>query len=70
MIRGKKNYLPACQLAMGLSFMFRLEDTFIERHQDERKVRNANNELADEKSSGRNQCSFKFFILSFLYFNR
>lgn len=39
MIRGKKNYLPPCQLVMGLGFMFRLEESSIERHKDERRVR-------------------------------
>ncbi|XP_066585470.1 ribosome quality control complex subunit NEMF homolog [Prorops nasuta] len=39
MIRGKKNYLPPCQLVMGLGFLFRLEESSIERHKDERKVK-------------------------------
>ncbi|KAH0534552.1 hypothetical protein KQX54_005197 [Cotesia glomerata] len=39
MIRGKKNYLPPCQLVMGLAFLFRLEDGSIERHKGERKFR-------------------------------
>ncbi|CAL7949854.1 unnamed protein product [Xylocopa violacea] len=39
MIRGKKNYLPPCQLVMGLGFLFRLEESSIERHKDERRVR-------------------------------
>ncbi|KAF7998364.1 hypothetical protein HCN44_009762 [Aphidius gifuensis] len=39
MIRGKKNYLPPCQLVMGLGFLFRLEDSFIEKHKDERRVK-------------------------------
>lgn len=39
MIRGKKNYLPPCQLIMGLGFLFRLEDSSIERHKNERRVR-------------------------------
>ncbi|XP_013135728.1 PREDICTED: nuclear export mediator factor NEMF homolog isoform X3 [Papilio polytes] len=45
MIRGKKNYLLPDQLQFGFSFMFRLEDSCIERHRDERKVI-----LADEAS--------------------
>lgn len=45
MIRGKKNYLPPCQLIMGLSFLFRLEDSSIERHKNERRVR-----IIDEES--------------------
>ncbi|XP_053985136.1 ribosome quality control complex subunit NEMF homolog isoform X2 [Hylaeus volcanicus] len=39
MIRGKKNYLPPCQLIMGLGFLFRLEESSVERHIDERRVR-------------------------------
>ncbi|KOC59782.1 Nuclear export mediator factor NEMF like protein [Habropoda laboriosa] len=39
MIRGKKNYLPPCQLVMGFGFLFRLEESSIERHKDERRVR-------------------------------
>ena len=39
MIRGKKNFLPPVQLVMGLALMFRLDDSFIERHlQDRRKA--------------------------------
>lgn len=39
MIRGKKNFLPSCHLIMGLSLLFKLEDSFIEKHRGERKVR-------------------------------
>ncbi|XP_059047260.1 ribosome quality control complex subunit NEMF homolog [Achroia grisella] len=38
MIRGKKNYLLPDQLHFGFSFMFRLEDSCIERHRDERRA--------------------------------
>lgn len=31
MIRGKKNYLPATHLILGLSFLFKLEDSSIPR---------------------------------------
>ncbi|XP_043462985.1 nuclear export mediator factor NEMF homolog [Leptopilina heterotoma] len=44
MIRGKKNYLPPCQLVMGLGFMFRLEESSIERHKGERRVRTLDDE--------------------------
>ncbi|KAF7397649.1 hypothetical protein HZH68_008871 [Vespula germanica] len=50
MIRGKKNYLPACQLIMGLGFLFRLEDSSIERHKDERKVRVIDEEIEKNES--------------------
>lgn len=45
MIRGKKNYLPPSQLIMGLGIMFRLEESSMERHKDERKVK-----VVDEES--------------------
>lgn len=38
MIRGKKNFLPPSHLILGLSFLFRLEDSHIEKHKDERKI--------------------------------
>lgn len=39
MIRGKKNFLPPCHLILGMSFMFKLEESSVERHRGERKVR-------------------------------
>ncbi|XP_066993709.2 ribosome quality control complex subunit NEMF homolog [Anabrus simplex] len=41
MIRGKKNYLLPAHLIMGFSFLFRLEESSVERHKDERRVRGA-----------------------------
>lgn len=38
MIRGKKNYLPTCQLQMGFGVMFQLDEESLERHREERKV--------------------------------
>lgn len=38
MVRGKKNYLPACQLQMGFGLMFKLDDDSVERHREDRKV--------------------------------
>ncbi|XP_045460688.1 nuclear export mediator factor NEMF homolog isoform X1 [Harmonia axyridis] len=38
MVRGKKNFLPPSHLILGLSFLFRLEDSFVEKHLGERKV--------------------------------
>lgn len=40
MIRGKKNFLPPCHLILGLSLMFKLEESSVERHVGERSVRN------------------------------
>ncbi|XP_014480395.1 PREDICTED: nuclear export mediator factor NEMF homolog [Dinoponera quadriceps] len=45
MVRGKKNYLPPSQLIMGLGIMFRLEESSMERHRDERRVK-----VMDEES--------------------
>ncbi|XP_058812373.1 ribosome quality control complex subunit NEMF homolog [Topomyia yanbarensis] len=44
MIRGKKNFLPPCHLVLGLSFMFKLEESSVERHKGERRVRNFDEE--------------------------
>lgn len=38
MIRGKKNFLPPSHLILGLSFLFRLEDSCVEKHKGERKI--------------------------------
>ncbi|KAF6212306.1 hypothetical protein GE061_012828 [Apolygus lucorum] len=40
MIRGTKNYLAPTQLALGFGFLFRLEESSLERHKGERCVRN------------------------------
>lgn len=45
MIRGKKNFLPPCHLILGLSFLFKLEDGSVERHKNERRVRNFDEEV-------------------------
>ncbi|XP_062536005.1 ribosome quality control complex subunit NEMF homolog [Armigeres subalbatus] len=49
MIRGKKNFLPPCHLVLGLSFMFKLEDSSVERHKGERKVRTFDEESVISK---------------------
>ncbi|VDK73476.1 unnamed protein product [Litomosoides sigmodontis] len=38
MIRGKKNYIPTCQLQMGFGIMFQLDEESLERHAGERKT--------------------------------
>lgn len=45
MIRGKKNFLPQCNLILGLSFLFKLEDSSLERHKGERRVRKFDDDL-------------------------
>lgn len=47
MIRGKKNFLPPCHLILGMSFMFKLEESSIERHAGERRVRTFEDEAVD-----------------------
>lgn len=49
MIRGKKNFLPPCHLVLGLSFMFKLEESSVERHKGERRVRNFDEESVVSK---------------------
>lgn len=49
MIRGKKNFLPPCHLVLGLSFMFKLEESSVERHKGERKVRTFDEESVISK---------------------
>merc|ERR1711874_506461 len=39
MIRGKKNFMPPSDLIMGFGFMFKLEESSVERHAGERKVK-------------------------------
>jgi predicted ribosome quality control (RQC) complex YloA/Tae2 family protein len=46
MIRGKKNYLPPCNLIMGFSFLFKLDDSSVFRHKDERRVRGAEDDAS------------------------
>jgi hypothetical protein len=36
---GKKNFLPPTQLIMGFGYMFKLEESSIARHLDDRKKR-------------------------------
>ncbi|KAH8383938.1 hypothetical protein KR009_011371 [Drosophila setifemur] len=48
MIRGKKNFLPSCHLIMGLSLLFKLEDSFIASHLNERKVRNIDDDTNEQ----------------------
>ncbi|XP_064403966.1 ribosome quality control complex subunit NEMF-like isoform X2 [Halichondria panicea] len=45
MIRGKKNFLPPCQLVLGFGFLFRVDDSCIANHLHERRVK-AEDELS------------------------
>lgn len=44
MVRGKKNFLPPAYLILGFSFLFRLEDSFVGNHMEDRKVIAVGNE--------------------------
>ncbi|XP_036341726.1 LOW QUALITY PROTEIN: nuclear export mediator factor NEMF homolog [Rhagoletis pomonella] len=61
MIRGKKNFLPSCHLIMGLSLLFKLEDSFVERHRGERKLRTFEEEQQEleEQEQRMNQLGIK-----------
>ena len=39
MIRGKKNYLPPSYLIMGFAFLFRLDETCVVKHKNERRIK-------------------------------
>ncbi|KAI9578214.1 nuclear export mediator factor NEMF homolog [Glossina fuscipes] len=53
MIRGKKNFLPSCHLIMGLSLLFKLEESFVERHRGERKVRSFDEEQQEDEQEAK-----------------
>ncbi|KAJ6638742.1 Ribosome quality control complex subunit NEMF like [Pseudolycoriella hygida] len=48
-IRGKKNFLPQCHLTLGMSFLFKLEESSIPRHLGERRVRTFEDESIEAK---------------------
>ena len=54
MIRGKKNYLPPSHLILGFGFLFKLEESSIERHKDERRVRDLGSEISVDESIASN----------------
>jgi hypothetical protein len=58
MIRGKKNYLPPSYLIMGFGFLFRLDETCVEKHKDERRIKNVDEDAASE-------VSWEFFVWTF-----
>ncbi|XP_053671218.1 ribosome quality control complex subunit NEMF homolog [Anopheles nili] len=57
MIRGRKNFLPPCHLVLGLSFLFKLEDSSVERHRGERRVRTFDEESIASKDDVRSEIS-------------
>uniref|UniRef100_A0A182VZW9 NFACT RNA-binding domain-containing protein n=1 Tax=Anopheles minimus TaxID=112268 RepID=A0A182VZW9_9DIPT len=57
MIRGRKNFLPPCHLVLGLSFLFKLEDSSVERHRGERRVRTFDDESVVSKDDVKSEIS-------------
>lgn len=57
MIRGKKNFLPPCYLMMGFGFLFKLDETSIENHLNERKVRAVEDTEIVEDAEGEEELS-------------
>ncbi|NXN83467.1 NEMF factor, partial [Bombycilla garrulus] len=51
MIRGKKNFLPPSYLMMGFSFLFKVDESCVWRHRDERRVKVQDEELDTVSSS-------------------
>uniref|UniRef100_A0A182JMM1 NFACT RNA-binding domain-containing protein n=1 Tax=Anopheles atroparvus TaxID=41427 RepID=A0A182JMM1_ANOAO len=57
MIRGRKNFLPPCHLVLGLSFLFKLEDSSVERHRGERRVRTFDEESVASRDEVKSEIS-------------
>ncbi|NXQ13901.1 NEMF factor, partial [Peucedramus taeniatus] len=51
MIRGKKNFLPPSYLMMGFSFLFKVDESCVWRHREERKVKVQEEDLDTVSSS-------------------
>ncbi|NWV52359.1 NEMF factor, partial [Daphoenositta chrysoptera] len=51
MIRGKKNFLPPSYLMMGFSFLFKVDESCVWRHREERKVKVQDEDLDTVSSS-------------------
>ncbi|NXS91228.1 NEMF factor, partial [Jacana jacana] len=51
MIRGKKNFLPPSYLMMGFSFLFKVDESCVWRHREERKIKVQDEDL-ETVSSG------------------
>ncbi|CAG0892741.1 unnamed protein product [Cyprideis torosa] len=50
MIRGKKNYLPQCDLIMGFGFLFKLDEGSVGRHLGERRERTISEGSVEQQS--------------------
>ncbi|KAF1520603.1 Nuclear export mediator factor Nemf, partial [Eudyptes sclateri] len=51
MIRGKKNFLPPSYLMMGFSFLFKVDESCVWRHREERKIKVQDEDLEMFSSS-------------------
>ncbi|KAM6273504.1 ribosome quality control complex subunit NEMF [Porphyrio hochstetteri] len=51
MIRGKKNFLPPSYLMMGFSFLFKVDESCVWRHREERKIKVQDEDLETVASS-------------------
>ncbi|XP_028398631.1 nuclear export mediator factor Nemf-like [Dendronephthya gigantea] len=51
MIRGKKNYLPPSYLIMGFGFLFRLDETCVGKHKNERRIKIVEEDAVSETTS-------------------
>lgn len=51
LIRGKKNYLPPSNLIYGFGILFKVDETCIHKHQDERKVISINSVQSEDSES-------------------
>ncbi|NXF11731.1 NEMF factor, partial [Smithornis capensis] len=51
MIRGKKNFLPPSYLMMGFSFLFKVDESCVWRHREERKIKAQDEDLETVSSS-------------------
>ncbi|NXH20954.1 NEMF factor, partial [Bucco capensis] len=51
MIRGKKNFLPPSYLMMGFSFLFKVDESCVWRHREERKIKVQEEDLEAVSSS-------------------
>nr|CAB3466189.1 unnamed protein product [Digitaria exilis] len=57
MIRGKKNFLPPHPLVMGFGILFRLDESSLASHLNERRVRGEDEALEEIEESRRKQSS-------------
>ncbi|NXA14929.1 NEMF factor, partial [Sapayoa aenigma] len=51
MIRGKKNFLPPSYLMMGFSFLFKVDESCVWRHREERRIKVQEEDLETVSSS-------------------